>query len=116
MKTNKINGFNPFGSHHDDGSDFSSFNGFLNSILAHHNPPHAPPPSHTPDPHTLEFRSIDGTGNNLSTPTLNSANTDFTRIGPANFKGDDGHTMVDGPNPRDISNTLVAGHGDDSNP
>src|SRR5471030_984800 len=122
MKTNKINGFNHSGAHNDDGPDFSSFNGFLNSILAHHNPPHAPPPvhapspSHTPPPHTLEFRSIDGTGNDLSHPATNSAGTDFARIGSANFLNGDGHTMVDGPNPRDISNIVVAGHGDDANP
>jgi heme peroxidase len=64
----------------------------------------------------LEFRSIDGTGNNHATPTLNSAGTDFARVGPANFANNDGHTMVDGPNPRDISNTVVAGHGGDPNP
>ena len=113
MKTNKINGFHQFG-HDDDGSDLSSFNGFLNAILAHHRPPHAPsPPPHTP---TLEFRSIDGSGNNLSNTKINSANTDFTRVGPAHFANDDGHTMIDGPNPRDISNILVAGHGDEPDP
>ena len=33
----------------------------------------------------LEYRSIDGSGNNLSQTNLNAAGTDFTRIGPANF-------------------------------
>jgi len=114
MKTNKINGFNQSGSHHDnnDGPDFSSFNGFLNSILAHHNPPHAPPPTHTPDPHALEFRSVDGSGNNLTTPADNAAGSNFTRIGPAHFAGNDGHTPIDnGINPRDVSN-IVVGEGD----
>ena len=110
MPIQKNKGFNPFDNHHDDGSNFSNFGGFLNTILQHHS--HNPPP-HAP---TLEFRSIDGTGNNLSDTALNSANTDFARIGPANFANNDGHTMVDGPNPRDISNTVVAGHGDDPNP
>src|SRR5450432_2846792 len=105
MKTNKINGFNHSGAHNDDGPDFSSFNGFLNSILAHHNPPHAPPPVHAPSPSPTP-----------PPPTPNSAGTDFARIGSANFLNGDGHTMVDGPNPRDISNIVVAGHGDDANP
>ncbi len=114
MKNSNIKGFHLFGSH-DDGPDFSSFNGFLNSILAHHNPPHAPPPTHTPDPHTLEFRSIDGTGNNLSNTHLNAAGQDFARIGPANF-ADGVDSMIAGPNPRVISNDVVAGHGGDPNP
>jgi hypothetical protein len=39
---------------------------------------------HSPHPQ-LEYRSIDGSGNNLSQTDLNAAGTDFTRIGPANF-------------------------------
>ena len=63
----------------------------------------------------LQFRSIDGTGNNLTQPDLNAAGTDFARIGPAHF--DDGFsTPIDGPNPREISNTVVAGQGDLANP
>ena len=34
---------------------------------------------------TLDFRTIDGSGNNLADPTVNQAGTDFTRVGPANF-------------------------------
>ena len=136
MKSNKINGFHQNGQNghdgHDDGPDFSSFNGFLNAILAHNQQSHSPgppshnpdppshipdPPSHTPHAPTLEFRSIDGSGNNTTNTSLNSvAGTDFVRLTPANFHNDDGHTMVDGPNPRDISNIVVAGHGDDANP
>ena len=109
MKINKINGFHQNG-HSDDGPDFSTFNGFLNSILAFHQPPHAPnPPPHAP---TLEFRSIDGAGNNLAHPTTNSAGADFARIGPAHYANDDGSTPIDnGINPRTISNVVV-GQGD----
>jgi len=35
---------------------------------------------------TLDFRTIDGSNNNLADPTLNQANTDFTRVGPAEFR------------------------------
>lgn len=57
---------------------------------------------------TIEFRSIDGSGNNLNDPTLNQAGQDFTRIGPANF-ADGIDTMQPGPNPREISDIVVAG-------
>src|ERR1043165_1356680 len=58
------------------------------------------------------YRSIDGSGNNLSDPTINAAGTDFTRIGPANF-ADGISEPTSGPNPRTISNVVVAG-GDDA--
>src|SRR5436190_1811022 len=64
---------------------------------------------HAPHPQ-LEYRSIDGSGNNLSQTDLNAAGTDFTRIGPANF-ADGVDAMTDGPNPRTISNVVV-GQGD----
>jgi peroxidase len=71
----------------------------------HHHPTHG----------GLQFRSIDGSGNNLSQPNLDAAGTDFARIGPANFE--DGFiTPVSGPNPREISNVVVAGNGDLANP
>ena len=56
---------------------------------------------------TLEFRTIDGSNNNLADPTLNQANTDFGRVGPANF-ADGFNEMTTGPNPRTISNIVVA--------
>src|SRR5262249_54386544 len=56
------------------------------------------------------YRSIDGSGNNLSQTDLNAAGTDFTRIGPANFT-DGVDAMTAGPNPRTISN-VVMGQGD----
>ncbi|MBL6454133.1 hypothetical protein JMJ55_02285 [Belnapia sp. T6] len=56
------------------------------------------------------YRSIDGSGNNLSNTEMNATGTDYVRIGPANFA--DGVSIpVEGPNPRTISN-LVVGEGD----
>ena len=66
-------------------------------------------------PATLQYRSIDGSGNNLEDPTLNEAGTDFTRMGTAHF-ADGISTPVDGPDPREVSNILVAGNGDLPNP
>jgi peroxidase len=56
---------------------------------------------------TLDFRTIDGSNNNRADPTLNQANTDFARVGPANF-ADGFNEMTTGPNPREISNIVVA--------
>ena len=56
---------------------------------------------------TLDFRTIDGSDNNLADPTVNQAGTDFTRVGPANF-ADGFNEMTTGPNPREISNIVVA--------
>jgi len=59
----------------------------------------------------LKFRSIDGSGNNLENTSINQANTDFVRVGPANFA--DGIDAVQpGPNPREISNIVVANNPD----
>jgi peroxidase len=72
---------------------------------------HQPPPQES----GLEFRSVDGSGNNLQQTDLGAAGTDFARVGPAQFE--DGFiTPVDGPNPREISNVVVAGQGDLANP
>lgn len=60
--------------------------------------------------HHIEFRSIDGSGNNLPNALLSAAGTGFTRIGPARF-ADGISAPVDGPNPRMISNVVV-GEGD----
>jgi len=55
----------------------------------------------------VKFRSIDGSNNNLADSTMNQANTDFSRVGPAHFT--DGFLeMTPGPNPREISNIVVA--------
>src|SRR5436190_14736201 len=55
----------------------------------------------------LQFRTIDGSNNNLADPSMNQIDTDFARLGPANFS-DGVNAMTWGPNPRDISNIVVA--------
>ena len=40
---------------------------------------------HRPTKNALEFRSIDGTQNNLTQGDLNSAGTDFARVSAANL-------------------------------
>jgi hypothetical protein len=59
---------------------------------------------------TVNFRAIDGGNNNLGNQSFNATNTDFARIGEANF-ADGISSLVDGPNPRTISNVVV-GEGD----
>jgi peroxidase len=59
---------------------------------------------------TMQFRTLDGSQNNLTHTDFNAAGTDFTRLAPANF-ADGISTMVDGPNPRTVSNLVVAGDG-----
>jgi uncharacterized protein YjlB len=65
--------------------------------------------SDSPEP-LLEFRTVDGSGNNLSDPDLNATGSAFARIGVAHF-ADGVSALVDGPNPRMISNVVV-GEGD----
>jgi Ca2+-binding RTX toxin-like protein len=67
-------------------------------------------PQPPPRPSSLEFRSIDGSGNNLVNTEFNATGSDLVRLGPANF-ADGVSTLVDGPNPRVISNVVV-GEGD----
>jgi len=55
----------------------------------------------------LQFRTIDGSNNNLADPGMNQIDTDFARLGPANFS-DGFNEMTPGPNPREISNLVVA--------
>jgi peroxidase len=57
---------------------------------------------------SIQYRTIDGSGNNLSDPNLNTPGSDFARIGPASF-ADGFVSMQPGPNPRTISNIAVAG-------
>lgn len=59
---------------------------------------------------SVQFRSFDGSGNNLADRSLNAAGTEVGRIGEAHFA--DGISMPeDGPNARMISNVVV-GEGD----
>jgi peroxidase len=53
--------------------------------------------------------SVDGSGNVASNPTLNATGTSYTHKAPLHFGPDGG--LADGPNPREISNVLVAGNG-----
>ena len=57
---------------------------------------------------TIEYRTVDGSGNNKSDPSLNTPGTDFSRVGPANF-ADGFNSLQPGPNARQISNLVVAG-------
>jgi hypothetical protein len=59
----------------------------------------------------LKFRTIDGSQNNLEDPSINQANTDFVRVGPANF-ADGIDAMQPGPNAREISNIVAANNPD----
>jgi peroxidase len=61
------------------------------------------------------YRGIGGSNNNLADPALNTVGTDFGRIGPANF-ADGYYAMMPGPNPRTVSNVVVAGEGTVLNP
>ena len=54
----------------------------------------------------MEFRTIDGSGNNLAETEMNTPGTAFARIGPARF-ADGVSALVDGPNPRTVSNVVV---------
>src|SRR5262249_25820011 len=89
--------FGPFG--HDGVPGNSSHSS--HSDNSHSGNGHAPQPG-------LSFRTFDGSDNNPS--NANVANTDFARIGDANF-ADGISSLIDGPNPRTISNVVV-GQGD----
>src|ERR1700752_595218 len=56
---------------------------------------------------TLDFRTVDGSNNNLADPAMNQADADCARVGPAHF-ADGFNEMTPGPNPREISNIVVA--------
>src|SRR6185312_1373077 len=58
----------------------------------------------------LDNYAYDGTDNSDDHPAANVAGTAFVRVAPANF-GPDGSPTPDLPNPRVVSNVLVAGNG-----
>lgn len=63
----------------------------------------------------VNYRSITGAGNNLARPGVNTAGADYTRIGVAHF-ADGVSTLRTGlPNPRTISNLVVAGNAETPN-
>jgi hypothetical protein len=53
-------------------------------------------------------RSIDGSDNNLADPNVNQTDTDFARVGPPPNFADGVDAMQPSPNPREISNIVVA--------
>ena len=85
-------------------------------------PPALPPPpvdpgvGRPPPGGHVTFRTIDGTGNNLLHPSWDAAGTDMVRLGPANFAAGTTDGLVNGPNPRSVSDIVVAGNGDADNP
>jgi hypothetical protein len=72
-------------------------------------------PEPTPEPpqwvNVLETRNPDGTGNNPDQDAWGSADTALTRLTYANYADGLG-APADGPNPREISNTVMAQEGD----
>jgi len=96
MKKSTIGDFDFAGSIHQIGLD--SLQSFFHHGGGGHHPDPAP---------GVNFRSVDGSNNNLADPAMNQTGTDFARVGPANFS-DGISAMTPGPNPRDISNILVA--------
>jgi peroxidase len=62
----------------------------------------------------LEFRTIDGSGDNLADPSLNATGEAFARIAPARY-ADGVSALVGGPNARTVSNTVV-GEGEAATP
>src|SRR3712207_460791 len=62
----------------------------------------------------VEFRTLDGTDNDLSGRSTNAVGESYARLAPARFADGIGE-MVVGPNPRTISN-LVVGEGEAAMP
>jgi len=61
-----------------------------------------------------EFRTLDGSGNNVSHPEANAAGAAYARLAPVRFADGTGE-MVGGANPRTIGN-LVVGEGEAATP
>lgn len=61
------------------------------------------------------LRSIDGSGNNLKTSSLNTVGASFQRLGVAHFGDNNFGLRQDLPNARLISNVVVAGQGETPN-
>jgi hypothetical protein len=71
-----------------------------------------PAPQPVPPKPGVTYRSIDGSGNNLSNPGINATGADFSRIGTAHFSDRVWSLRTDLPNTRTISNLVVAGSGE----
>ena len=68
-------------------------------------------PPTPPKPAGITYRSLDGSGNNLTNTGLNALGADFSRLGPARFSDGISALRTDLPNARTISNLVVAGNG-----
>jgi len=68
-------------------------------------------PPTPPKPSGITYRSIDGSGNNLTNTGLNALGADFSRMGPAHFNDGISALRSDLPNARTISNGVVDGNG-----
>ena len=61
----------------------------------------------------FEYRSIDGTGNNLLSPLKGSAGSVFLRLAPASYAdGISALAGADRPSAREVSNAVLAQSGD----
>ena len=80
----------------------------LQSFFHHGGGGHHPSPA----PGGVNFRSIDGSSNNLADPTMNQTGTDFARVGPANFS-DGIRPMTPGPNAHQQHSVAQADTGED---
>jgi hypothetical protein len=68
-------------------------------------------PPTAPKPAGITYRSLDGSGNNLTNTGLNALGADFSRLGPAHFSDGISALRTDLPNARTISNLVVDGNG-----
>ncbi len=68
-------------------------------------------PPTPPKPAGITYRSLDGSGNNLTNPGLNALGAGFSRLGPARFSDGISALRTDLPNARTISNLVVDGNG-----
>ncbi|MFZ4374503.1 MAG: peroxidase family protein, partial [Mycobacterium sp.] len=68
-------------------------------------------PAPRPPRPSISYRSIDGSGNSLTTTALNAVGADFARIGTAHFSDGISALRTDLPNARTVSNLVVAGNG-----
>ena len=60
----------------------------------------------------VEWRTITGTGNNVALPNQGAAETEQIRFGYGDdFPDDNGDTIITSPNPRTVSNALLAQSG-----
>jgi len=64
------------------------------------------PPRYQSPPPAIEYRAVDGSGNNPEHPKYNATNSEFGRMGPASF-ADGVSVPVNGPNARLVSNTVI---------